>query len=180
MNTFDTWTRPKPRGRKGGRKPKQAKPSAIDLTKPISSGKPKAPAKSGRTGPYSRNSRVQLFRWSSELELLLRVKEQQAPSRQRKEPNPDTGSSGQSQRRTLAVPDAFGQAPDAGVIPRAAWDALWNGTRPRKPPSPLHSYRLVRGCCNPDTMVVYLPETLPHVDYIRSRLSDHGIGTLLF
>jgi len=180
MNTFDTWTRPKPRGRKGGRKPKQAKPSAIDLTKPISSGKPKAPAKSGRTGPYSKNSRVRLFTWSSELELFLRVQEQRAPSRQRREPNPDTGSSGQSQRRTLAVPDAFGQAPDAGVIPRAAWDALWNGTRPGKPPSPLHSYRMIRGCCCPDTVIVYLPETLPHVDYIRARMADHGIGTLLF
>jgi len=176
----DTWKRPTPRGRKGGRRSRQARPASLDLSKPISSGKPKAPAKSGRTGPYSKNSRVRLFVWNSELDLLLRVKEQQAPSKQVREKNPDSGSTGQAQRRTVAVPDAFGMAPDVGVVPRCAWRALWDGTRPGKAPLPLHSYRLIRGCCNPETKVVHLPETLPHVDYIRARMADHGIGTLLF
>jgi len=176
----DTWKRPTPRGRKGGRRSRQARPASLDLSKPISSGKQRAPIKSGKTGPYSKNSRVRLFTWSSELELLLRVKEQQAPSRQRKEPNPDSGSAGQAQRRTLAVPDSFGVAPDVGVIPRCAWEACWLGTRPGKPPRDIQSYRMVRGCCGPETRTVYLPETLPHVDYIRARLADIGIGTLLF
>ena len=172
---MNTWKRPIPRGKNGGRR---ARPSSIDLTQPVTNGRPRAPLRKAHTGPYSRNSRVQLFQWSSELDLLVRVHERRAVRVKRS--NPDSGSAGQAQRRTLAVPDSFGIAPDVGVIPRCAWEACWLGARPGKPPRDIQSYRMVRGCCGPETRTVYLPETLPHVDYIRARLADIGIGTLLF